>query len=145
MEQSMEQYAVKTIFAIICVALLMIVGGVVFFRSFYSVAFALGVVMTSILNVGKVLWLKHTVKRASTMQSSLVGGYTGAFYLARFIATGLVLVLAFYLPHVDLFGAAIGLLTLPIAGYAIGFTSKRHIGQYTQAQEATPEDINEAN
>ena len=143
MEQSIEHYAGKMALAIAGIAFLMMTGGAVFFRSFYAVGFAMGVVITSALNIGKVYWLKHTVKRAATLSPNAVGGYTGGFYLARFIVTGLVLVGSFYLPMVDMLGAAIGLLTLPIAGYAVGLSSKKYNGQNFQNEETSTNCKNE--
>ena len=125
MDVSLDKYAGKMIIIILCVSALMMAGGAIFMRSFYSVGFALGVGVAAGLNIVKVILLKFTVKRVINMESAMASSFTGSMYMARFLLTGLVLVAAHFLPVVDLFGAAIGMLSLPIASYAIKFFIKQ--------------------
>ena len=125
MDTSIAKYASKMIIVIVCASAIMMVAGFVFLRPYYAVDFALGVGVVCILNIVKVYMLKFTVERVVNMESSAASSFTGIMYLARFILTGLVLVAAHFLPRVNLFGAAVGLLAMPIASYAINFFVKR--------------------
>ena len=125
MDTSIAKYASKMIIVIVCASAVMMAAGFIFLRPYYAVGFALGVGVVCILNIVKVYMLRFTVGRVVGMETSAASGFTGVMYLARFLLTGLVLVGAHFLPRVDLFGAAIGLLAMPIASYAINFFVKR--------------------
>jgi len=105
----------------------MAVGGAVFLRSFLAVEFGLGILMACGLNIAKVLMLKYAVDKATTMATG-VSGFTGGMYMLRFLLTGVVLVGAYFLsgdePHMLFFGAAVGLLAMPIASYVLRFFIK---------------------
>ena len=123
MESILAGYAKKMILVIIITSIVMIIGGGAFLRWPYGLEFALGVVLACGLNIVKVLLLKHAVDRASAMESG-VSGYTGLMYMLRFTLTGLVLVATHFIPFIELLGAALGLLAMPIASYALKFFIK---------------------
>ena len=124
MDYTVDSFVNKMLKAIICIAFLMMVSGAVLFRSYYAIGFALGVGMSLALNVGKVLWLKYAVNRATVMEPGAAGAYISIHYVLRYILTGLVLVAAHFLPVVSMFGAAIGLLSMPFANYAVHFINR---------------------
>lgn len=123
MDFDLTRYANKMIMVIICASLVMILGGIVFLRSWLAVEFGLGVVLACGLNIVKVILLKYTVTKAASMQAGGMG-YTGGMYMVRFLLTGLVLVAAHFIPFVELLGAVFGLLAMPIASYALRFFIK---------------------
>ena len=76
-------------------ALVIITAGIIYYRSFASVPFALGVIITSILNVIKVRMLERTVQRVTDMDvgEQETGKNVVRFqYLLRYLITGIVLV-----------------------------------------------------
>ena len=142
MESSLSKYASKMIIVIICASILMIIGGAVFLRSILAVDFGLGVIMACGLNIAKVLMLKHAVNRVTTMEHG-VSGYTGGMYLLRFLLTGAVLVAAHYIPFVELLGAVLGLLAMPVASYTLRFFIKDDDVAPERVIEGESEDIDE--
>jgi len=134
MEATLTGYAKKMIIVIIATSFLIIIGIAIVFRNYFAVEFGLGVVMAGILNICKVLMLKHAVARASSMESG-VGGYTGLMYFARFLLTGLVLVAAHFIPFVEFLGAVLGLLSMPVASYALKFFIKDKDGDTITEEE----------
>jgi len=127
MEYTVDSFISKMIKAIVCIAVLMMAGGVAFFRSNYAIDFGLGVGMSLVLNVGKVVWLKHCVNRSTTMQPGAAGAYISIHYILRYILTGLVLAAAHFLPMVSMFGAAVGLLSMPFANYVVHFFNRKSV------------------
>ncbi|MCL2362182.1 MAG: hypothetical protein FWC73_10265 [Defluviitaleaceae bacterium] len=127
MESTLSKYANKMIIVIVCASLLMVVGGAVFLRSFLAVEFGFGILLACGLNIVKVLLLKRAVDKATTMEHG-ISAYTGGMYMLRFLLTGVVLVAAYFLsgdePLMVFFGAALGLLAMPIASYALRFFIK---------------------
>jgi len=116
----------------------MILGGVVFLRSFYALEFGFGVLLACGLNIAKVLLLKFAVDKATKMTAGITA-YTGGMYMLRFLLTGVVLVVAYFLsgdePHIIFFGAAVGLIAMPIASYALRFFIKDDVPETTNMSE----------
>ena len=126
MDYTVDSYVSKMIVAMTVIAVIMMVAGAVIFRSAFAVRFAVGVGMSLGLNIGKVIWLRRSVTRAVNMEQSAGTAYISVQYVLRFMATGLVLVAAHFLPVADMFGAAIGLLSMPFANYVVHFIGKRN-------------------
>ena len=79
---------------IVFTALVIIVIGIVYYRSFAALPFALGVTVTSILNIMKVRMLERTVRKVADMDEGdqEIGKNTVRFnYLLRYFITGVVL------------------------------------------------------
>jgi len=113
----------------------MMVGGAAFFRSSLAIGFALGIGMSMALNLVKIKWLKHCVNRAVNMEAARAAAYISVNYILRYALTGLVLVAAYFLPIVDMFGAAIGLLSMPFANYVVHFIKRRGGTSETQISD----------
>jgi len=126
MDYTVDGYVSKMMKAMVCISVLMMAGGAAFFRSHFAIGFALGVAMSMALNLVKIEWLKRCVNRAAKMDTAKAGAFISANYIMRYVLTGLVLVAAHFLPVVDMFGAAIGLLSLPFANYVVNFASRRN-------------------
>ena len=126
MDYTVDSFVYKMIKAMTCISVLMMVAGIGIFRSYLAIGFALGVGLSLVLNIVKVLWLKYAVNRAVNMQSSAAGIFISANYIIRFLLTGLVLVAAHFLPVVDMFGAVIGLLAMPFANYVVHFLNRKN-------------------
>ena len=107
----------------ICVvALVIIAGGAVFFQSIEALYFAIGVILTSSLNVLKIYMLERTVNRTLDMDNPESGkNFVRLHYLVRYFLTGAVLLGAglvwIYVdpPFINIWGAVLGVFTLQIA------------------------------
>ena len=126
MDYTVDSFVSKMVKAIFCIAVLMIAAGAAFFRSYYAVGFGLGVGMSLALNISKITWLKYCVNRAANMAPGAAGAYISIHYILRYILTGLVLAAAHFLPVVSMFGAAIGLLSMPFGNYAVHFLNRNN-------------------
>ena len=74
-------------------ALIIIVIGIVYYRSFAALPFALGVIVTSGLNIIKLRMLERTVQKIVNMEDQEAGKNLVRFqYLIRYFITGAVLV-----------------------------------------------------
>ena len=97
-------------------ALVMIAGGALFYRSLKGIDFALGVILSSLLNVFKVFLLERTVKKTLDIENPASGkAYIQLQYILRFILSAAVLVAAALIPFIDVMGAVFGIFTLQIA------------------------------
>ncbi|MCL2391416.1 MAG: hypothetical protein FWC66_02245 [Oscillospiraceae bacterium] len=104
------------------VALVFIIGGGVFYRSIQALYFAIGVIVTSALNVGKVFLLERTVRKTMEKEDPNAGkNYVKLQYLFRYFITALVLVVVGIInvnvdpPFISVWGALAGVFTLQIA------------------------------
>jgi len=136
MDYTVDSFVSKMMKAVICISVLMIISGAAFFRSSLAVGFALGIGISMALNLVKILWLKRCVNRAVNMETAAAGAYISINYVLRYVLTGLVLVAAHFLPVVDMFGAAIGLLSMPFANYAVHFLNRNNKPDDTQAPDS---------
>jgi len=140
MDYTVDSFVSKMMKAVIFISILMIAGGIAFFRSYLAIGFALGVGMSMVLNLVKIKWLKYCVTRAVSMESARGGAFISIHYILRFILTGLVLTAAHFLPVVDMFGAAVGLLSMPFANYVVHFFNRNNSTDDTQTFDAEPKE-----
>ena len=112
----------KMIILIGITALIIITGGALVYRSIEALFFAFGVILTSSLNVLKVVLLERTVKKAVDMDQPDAGkNYVRLQYLLRYFLTGLVLLVAGLIsvyvepPFINVWGAVAGIFTLQIS------------------------------
>ena len=124
MDYTADSFIKKLIKAVILVSILMMVGSIAFFRSFYAIGFVLGIGISLGLNIIKILWLRHSANRAVNMTPGAGGAFIAIQYLLRFGLTGLVLAATHFLPVVDMFGAILGILAMPFANHAISFFNR---------------------
>jgi len=102
-------------------SLFIIAAGAAYYRSFSVFPFALGVFLTSALNVLKVIMIERAVEKVVNMKGKNAGSFIGFQYILRFLLTGAVLVLAAKVPFINLWGAVAGIFTLQIAAYSMRF------------------------
>ena len=105
-------------------ALIMIIAGAVasvYFPDLSPIPFSFGVLLSTGLNIIKVIWLDRAVKNAVNMtDQSAASNYIKLQYLLRFLFTALILIIAVFVPFIDFLGAVIGLFTFHVAKYALG-------------------------
>ena len=130
----------KKMILVICVsALIVMLGGAVYYRSLEALNFLLGAFMTSALNVFKVYLLERNVQKILYMTDAQASkGYFTAQYLIRYVLTGAVLVAAALIPFVNLWGALIGAFTMQAATIAIRFmkVDNDEAAEYAAGEEA---------
>lgn len=104
------------------VALVFIVGGAIYYRSIHALYFALGVAITSGLNVAKMYLVERTANKTLEIESQDTGkNYVKLQFLFRYVITivvllGIGLVNLFVAPpFISIWGAVAGLFTLQIA------------------------------
>jgi len=103
-------------------AFVMIIGGALFYRSFEALPFAFGVLVTSALNVLKIIMLERTVNKTLDMEDPDSGrNYIRLQYLFRYFITAVVLVVIGIIhtrsavPVISIWGALFGIFTMQIA------------------------------
>jgi hypothetical protein len=127
---SMDTYTKRMTIIIIVAALLVSIGGFIYFRSFEAFIFTAGTAVTAAANVLKTFWLKRSVSVATHMDPAFAPNYVRGQGLLRMLFTLAVLVGAGFLSLVEtvgfpfLFGAVFGLLTMPVAAYSMSFFVK---------------------
>ena len=114
--------AKKMIMVIGASALLIMIGGAIYYRSLEALAFALGALLTSGFNVVKVCMLERNVQKILDMtdageSKNFIRGQS----LIRYVLTGAVLVVAAITPFINLWGAIIGVFTMQISAFALRF------------------------
>ena len=112
----------RIIFFIGIAALAFIIAGCIYYRSLQALPFALGVILTSSLNVLKIIMLERTANKVVNMQDPDYGKNFVRFqYLLRYFLTGIVLLavglLHYYTtaPFISIWGAVAGIFTMQIA------------------------------
>ena len=125
----------RMIMVIAILGLVMMAGGVLLYRGTEWLVFALGVFMTAGTHAFKLIWLKRTITKATNLDAQQAVNAVRAQYLLRFLLTIVVLAVAGLLSQIEaigipiILGAALGLMTLPVAGYSMHFFIKKDLQQ----------------
>ena len=115
----------KIIMIMAIVALVMIVGGAVFHRDAAAIPFALGVILTTVLNAYKLSMIEKAATKITEIDDEARGKNTAsAQYLLRYLVTIAVFLIAAFVPFIDVIGAIFGVFTMPIAIYSWRLVSK---------------------
>jgi len=124
----------KIIRMIVIVTLAMIAGGVLYYSLmadlYEALPFALGVIVTSSLNILKIIMLERSIQKTLGMDNPETGkNYIRLQYLFRYFITAVVLVIVGLLhvyidsPRIiSIWGALFGLFTMQIALIAVRHT-----------------------
>ena len=113
--------AKKMILLTVVSSLFIIAAGAMYYRSYSVFPFAIGVFLTTALNVLKIIMIERAIEKVVNMNGKKAGSYIGFQYVLRFLLTGAVLALAAMVPFIDLWGAVAGIFTLQIAAYSMKF------------------------
>lgn len=118
----------KMIVVMLVSALVLIIAGAIaslHFPLIRPIAFALGVMLTSALNVLKTIWMERTAYAVANVEDQARAvNMIRIQYFIRFLLTAVVLVIAVYVPFIDLWGAVAGIFTFHAARYALYFIIK---------------------
>jgi len=132
----------RMIIAICVLAIVAVAGSIVF----YSVSdnyiidfipFAAGAALGAALNILKVIMIRRIVNKVTNVEKPVSPLYIQGQFFLRFILTIVVLALAIFFDFINLIGVVAGLLTMPIAGYAMSFLG----GKETTPQHIASEDV----
>ena len=123
----MEQEALvrKTMMILGISAFILIIAGALYYRSFEALPFALGTALGIACNILKVQMLNRAVKKALIMEPKKAGNYIRIQYLIRYLITALALVFAALVPFINLFGTALGILSMQAASFITGIASDK--------------------
>ena len=128
MEYSIKAVSRKMILVLAVLSALVAVGGGVFYFFTSNVAgilpFAIGVLVALCANVIKTLMLKNAVEKIAEMEDAKSASvHLQGQQLLRLVITGVFLALAHFAPDniVNLMGAVVGILTLPVANHIMYF------------------------
>jgi len=111
----------KMILVIVVLAGILCLGGLVFFRSVQAFPFGLGILAACAVNVVKIILLERMIRQAEASEGHYPTHRVYLQYFLRFVLTAGVLLLAGLLSFTALIGAAFGIFTLPISGFAMKF------------------------
>jgi uncharacterized membrane protein YjgN (DUF898 family) len=122
----LSEPAKKMILVIGIASLVLMAAGIVIYRSFSAVPFAIGVAIMAMLNCFKVYMVERTVTRTLDFDEKADGKNFVRFqYLARFLLTGAVLVPIALLTadslvwSAMLWGSLAGVFTFQVAAYSV--------------------------
>ena len=119
--KNLSEVSQKMILAILAIAGIICLGGLIFYRSIEAFYFANGVILASALNVAKVFMLENMVKKLGVSEDSFKMSSVYLQYILRFVLTAVVLLIGVFVPFISLFGIVGGVLTLPLSGFAMKF------------------------
>jgi len=127
---SMDLYAFRMTKIICLVFVLIVGGGFIYFQNMNGAVFALGAAISCASNILKIFWLKKSVTHATNIDTTYGVNYVRGQGMLRMLFTLVVLVGAGFLSQLEalglpfLIGAIFGLLTMPLAGYSMGFFAR---------------------
>lgn len=121
----LSSIAKKTIITILIMMLILMAGGVLFYRSLSSLPFIFGVILGSIASILKVVMLEVAVDKALAMDDTKAAGNFLQFqHLLRLLLTGVVLMLAVFVPFISLWGATASILTFQLSLFFLKLSTK---------------------
>jgi len=101
---------------VVCVSLLVLIAAsLAYFRSLEFLPFSLGALLGAATNVSKIIMLERAVDKAVGMETKRAENYLRIQYLLRYVITGVVLAASILVPFLNIWGAALGILTMPVA------------------------------
>ena len=115
----LSDIARKIILALGVSLLILITASIVYYRSFSFLPFALGALFGVAISAVKVIMLERTVDKAIKMEAKNAGNYIRLQHLLRLLLTGLALILAVFVPFINLWGAVAGILALQLSMFYV--------------------------
>ena len=116
--------AKRMIFTILIIALICVIGSLIYHRSLDFLPFLLGILLGSATSIIKVFLLERTVDNALSMKKERAGSYVSFHHILRLLLTGLVLFMGAVVPQISLWGVAAGILAFQLAVYNLRFLKK---------------------
>jgi len=117
----LSEIAKRMILVLGLIFFLLAAGSAVYYRSLACLPFVYGALLATACNVFKVILLDRAVKKTVSKDAASAANYLRLQQLLRFLLTGLVLVLAAFLPFLSLWGAAAGVLSYQVAALSLKY------------------------
>lgn len=111
--------AKRMIYSILIIALIGIIGSVLFYRSLEFLPFLWGVILGSLTSIVKVVLLDKAVDKALSMDNKKAKNYVGLQHILRLFLSGVVLVLGAVVPQINLWGVVLGILAFQLSVYTV--------------------------
>ena len=99
--------------------IVLVAGGIIYYRSTKCLPFILGAFLGTSLNVFKIIMIERTVKKATGMEKEQVKNYVTIQHFLRFLLTGVILFLSAILQFINLWGAVAGVLSFHVAAFSM--------------------------
>ena len=87
--------------------------------------FFFGVFLGAATSIIKVITLKRTVDKSLDMENKKSKGYVGLQQLLRFVLSAAVLIIGALVPHISLWGVAVGILAFHPSIYMANYKMKK--------------------
>lgn len=116
--------AKRMIITILIIALICVLGSVIYYRSLGFLPFLIGAVLGSAVSIVKVFLLERAVNKALELEQKKAGQYVSVQHWLRMLLSGVVLFLGAVVPWINLWGVVAGILAFQIATFSVKFTSK---------------------
>lgn len=116
--------AKRMIITILIIALVCVLGSIIYYRSLDFLPFLFGALLGSAVSIVKVFLVEHAVDKALTLEQKQAGNYVSIQHLLRMLFSGVVLVIGAIVPQISLWGVAAGILAFQLAIYNVKITSK---------------------
>ncbi|NLK35677.1 MAG: hypothetical protein GX301_09615 [Gracilibacteraceae bacterium] len=120
----LSDLAKRMILTILSIALICILGSVIYYRSLAFLPFMFGVLIGSALSIAKVFLVERTVDKVLAMEKKVAGNYVSIQHIMRLLLSGVVLFLGATVPQISLWGVVAGILAFQLAVFNVRFTSK---------------------
>src|SRR5699024_4955437 len=97
----LSDLAKRMIFTIVIIAMISIIGSVIYHRSLEFLPFMLGVILGSTASVIKIFLLEHAVDQALKMEQGKAGNYVTIQHILRLLLSGGALLLGALIPQIS--------------------------------------------
>ncbi len=115
----------RMIRSVIVIALLSILGSIIYYRSLEFLPFFFGVLLGAITSIIKILLIQRTVDRAISMEKKQAKKHVGVQQLFRFLLSALVLIIGALVPQVSLWGVVVGIVAFHPSVYIANYKMKK--------------------
>jgi len=109
------------IWVILILLPVIVIAGILYYRSWGAVSFVHGTFWGAALNIIKIVMIDRAVDKIAGMEKDKAENFVRLQHLLRFALTGIVLVSAALLPNsiINIWGAAAGVLTFQAATFSL--------------------------
>src|SRR5699024_12361768 len=111
--------AKRMIYSIMIIALIGIVGSVLFYRSLEFLPFLWGVILGSLTSIVEVVLLDKAVDKALSMDNKKAKNYVGLQHILRLCLSVVVLVVGAVVPQLNLWVVALGIVAVVLSVYTV--------------------------
>lgn len=107
---------------IVMIGFSIIAYGIGLFFTDNIMGWTVGILFGVIIALLKLKLMENTLTKAVTMPEAKAKSYTQRHYMARYLLTGIVLLIAALTPGISLVGVFIGLLSMKVGAYTQLYT-----------------------